>query len=105
MPCLHHCCLSRPRDSAEKFASRQCLGWRVPQGPDGKSLGPYTFMTYKEAWDKAVQVWRAAAGWKQDLPARQCLQPMQLGPQEVLPMTSFSRYNHMACSGCKRTAW
>jgi hypothetical protein len=55
--------LIRPRESAEKFASRQCLGWRVPQGPDGKVLGPYTFMTYKEAWDRAVQV-RGAEGLK-----------------------------------------
>jgi hypothetical protein len=56
--CMHHpvCCWSLPRNSAEKYASKPCLGWRVPQGPDGKSLGPYTFMTYKEAWDKAVQV-------------------------------------------------
>lgn len=63
LACMHHpvCCCSLPRDSVEKFASRQCLGWRVPQGSDGKVLGPYTFMTYKEAWDKSVQV----RGWQQ----------------------------------------
>jgi hypothetical protein len=62
-------CWSHPRDSAEKFASKPCLGWRVPQGADGTSLGPYTFMTYKEAWDKAVQVrgvWQQQADYRTD---------------------------------------
>lgn len=57
-PAFHACCLpvAFPRDSAEKFAGRPCLGWRTkPEGPEGK-LGPYSFMTYKEAWDKAVKV-------------------------------------------------
>jgi hypothetical protein len=40
----------------EKFSGRQCLGWRTQDGS-----GPYTFMTYKEAWDKSVQVCVAAA--------------------------------------------
>jgi hypothetical protein len=44
------------RDSVEKYGSRPCLGWRTQQDAEGKVLGPYTFMTYKEAWDKSVQV-------------------------------------------------
>lgn len=44
------------RNSAEQFASRPALGWRPQLDAEGKKFGPYTFMTYKEAWDKAVKV-------------------------------------------------
>jgi hypothetical protein len=49
-------CAGTCRNSAEQFASRACLGWRPQLDAEGKSFGPYTFMTYKEAWDKAVKV-------------------------------------------------
>jgi len=48
--------MSNYREGAEKFASRPCLGWRQKMDAEGKVLGPYTFMTYKEAWERSVKV-------------------------------------------------
>lgn len=91
-------CVPAPRDSAEKFAGRPCLGWRTKQGLEGK-LGPYSFMTYKEAWDKAVKVASGCSAHVLDSFVRSwgCVASLQCNPGPETQQDSWLLHCPVCC--------
>lgn len=82
---------NKNRQSAETYANRPCLGWRPARG-DGV-LGPYEFITYREAFARSEQAGSAF---------------LELGcaPHDRVGVFGVNCPEWMvAMQGCNRTRW